>query len=92
MILLPFVHLSAKKVKLYEAPNRPSVHLKVSYYHRCLYRQTLRTTEQGFPLFVHRAYEALASSELYLFVPIYSTASGRLYFSQSTRLRFTHYS
>ncbi len=56
-----------KKLELYEAPNSPSVRLKVSYYHRCLYREKLRTTKRGFPLFVYRGDEALASSELHLF-------------------------
>ncbi len=38
-----------KTLELCEAPNSPSVCLKVSYYHRHFYRQKLRTTEQGFP-------------------------------------------
>ncbi len=45
----PFVQLSAKKLELYEAPNSPSVGPKVRYYHRCFYKQKLRTTEWGFP-------------------------------------------
>ncbi len=44
-----------------------AVRLKVSYYHRSFYKIKLCTTKRGFPLFVYRAYEALASSELYLF-------------------------
>ncbi len=47
--LLPFVHLSAKKLELYEAPNSPIVRLKVSYYCHCYFRQKLWTTERDFP-------------------------------------------
>ncbi len=46
-----------KKLELYEPANSPSGHLKVSYYHRCFYRQKLRTTERGFPLRLARRAE-----------------------------------
>ncbi len=85
-----------EKLELYDAPNSPRVHLKVSNYHRCFYKKKLQMTERGFSLRLNfssclcECYQFLHPLSCIFFAPI---DSSRLYFSHChsfVKICFTH--